>query len=172
MTKHDYENNPRVGEIIKLITMNPGIHYTDVVNRLDLAHGVVSHYLSQLERMKTIRLRRYKKKTFLFPNYFPEDLDYLTIHLRRETAGRIMMFLLDSKQASFSDIRRTIGKSPSTISITLTQLVEMNLIKRKPGVIATYELTDRKFTFKALELMRAGTLSSLKERFADTFSYL
>lgn len=137
-----------------------------------LTHGVTSHYLFRMERMKIIRIKRDNRRAFIFSNQSPSTFDSILINLRKETAGIILTFLLEKKSSSFSELRKASRKSSSTVSLTLTHLIEINLVKRIPGITQNYELVDRDLTVKALDMINPGKLDSMKDRFADTFSFL
>lgn len=165
-------NNLRAQKILEVVENNPGIHYSDLIKITGLTHGVTSHYLFRMEKMRLVRIRRDKRRTFIFTSKSPERLDNILIHLRRETAGRILAFLLREKAATFSEIRETSGKSPPTVSLLLTQLVEIDLVRRIPGITQKYELTNRELTLSAMETMKISKLDVMKDRFSDTFSFL
>ena len=122
--------------------------------------------------MKQVRIKRDKRKAFIFLHNSSEKLDNVLIHLRKETAGRIITLLLYRKTATFAEVRETSKKSPSTVSLVLTQLVEINLVRRIPGVVHKYELVDSDLTLQAIESMKSSITSTMKDRFSDTFSYL
>ena len=159
-------------KILSIVENNPGIHYSDLVKSTGLAHGVTSHYLSRMERMNLVRIKREKRKAFIFAGKSSDRLDDVLINLRRETAGRILGLLLDRKTATFSEIREAVGKSPSTVSYVLTQLIEVNLVKRLFGITQKYELAYYGSTMQAMGMVRTGRLDAAKDRFSDTFSYL
>ncbi|HZS74112.1 MAG TPA: helix-turn-helix domain-containing protein [Candidatus Nitrosotalea sp.] len=169
---HVFRNNTRIQTIVKIVENNPGIHYSDLIKITGLTHGVTSHYLFRMERMKIIRIRRDSRRAFIFSNQSPLAFDNILIHLRKETAGMILAFLLEKKSSSFSEIRKMCGKSPSTVSLTLTHLIEQNLVRRIPGISQNYELADCNLTLKALDMINPRKFDSMKDRFADTFSFL
>ncbi len=168
----EIRNNIRAQKILQLVEENPGIHYSDLIKIAGLAHGTLSHYLLRLEKMKLVRIRRDVGRTFIFTNKSPETLDNILIYLRKETAGRILAYLLHKKTAVFSEIREASGKSPSTVSLLLTQLVEINLVRRKPGIVQKYELVNRELVLHEMETMKVGKMDAIKDRFSDTFSFL
>ena len=169
---HTFRNGTRVQRILEVVENNPGIHYSDLIEITGLTHGVASHYLLRMERMKIVRINRDKRRAFLFSNQSPTILDNILIHLRKETTSRILTFLLEKKLATFSEIWGISRKSPSTISLTLTHLIETNLVKRIPGIVQNYELADYNLTLEALKMMKPTKFDTLKDRFSDTFSFL
>ncbi len=172
LSQNNYRNNVRVQAILEIVKNNPGIHYSELVKMVDLTHGVITHYLVRMEKMKQVRIKRDKRKAFIFLHNSSEKLDNVLIHLRKETAGRIITLLLYRKTATFAEVRETSKKSPSTVSLVLTQLVEINLVRRIPGVVHKYELVDSDLTLQAIESMKSSITSTMKDRFSDTFSYL
>lgn len=172
LPQNNYRNSARVHAILDIVKKNPGIHYSELVKMTNLTHGVVTHYLFRMEKMKMIRIKRDSRKAFVFLHQSPVKIDNILIHLRKETTGRILIFLLDKKTATFSEIRNITGKSPSTVSLALTHLIEINLVRRISGIIQKYELVDQIIALEAVESITPNTVDVIRDRFEDTFSYL
>lgn len=158
--------------ILDIVSGNPGIRYSELVNMSGLTHGVISHYLYRMEKTGLVRITRSKRRTFIFSCGTEEALDNAVINMRKETTHKILLFLCSSNPATFREIREACGKSPSTVSISLTRLVETGLIRRVYGIVKKYELLNRDLALQALEKVRPGASDMVKDRFADTFSFL
>ncbi|MGI0003243.1 MAG: winged helix-turn-helix transcriptional regulator [Nitrosopumilaceae archaeon] len=165
------KNNLKVRTILKVISENPGIWYSELKRTTGYPHGTLSHHLSKLKSDKKIIAERFGRQTWFFdPQIGPHEINVI-IHLRKETTKKILAFLLEARKATFKEIRDKIKKSPSTTSLALTHLIEHGLIRRIP-LIAKYELVDEKNTLNALKKIEPSVADTLKDRFADTFSYL
>ena len=101
----------------------------------------------------------------------PNDYN-IRIFLRKETCKKIITFLFENKRGSFQEIRESIGKSPSTVSLALKILVENDLVRTIHGFPKSYSLENYEKTTQMIESMRISHTDLLKDRFADTFSYL
>jgi len=166
----NYKYNPRVNQLLTILEEKPASRFTDLMQSSGLKNGVVSHYLKMMERMGLIRAKRIKNQDWYFASTFDESKDFLFIHLRKETSKKILFFLLDG-DATFAEILEHIKKSPSTLSITLSNLLKANLVIIEPGLVKKYSIVNRESTIKALEQIKLNTFDTIKDRFADSFSY-
>ncbi|TBR12154.1 MAG: ArsR family transcriptional regulator [Candidatus Nitrosotenuis sp.] len=168
----NYQYNPRANQILTMLEEKPASRFTDLMQGSGLKNGVVSHYLKMMKKTGLIRTRRMKNQEWYFASTFDESRDFLFIHLRKETSRKILSFLLDRESATFSEILVDIKKSPSTLSTTLSNLTKDNLVTIEPGLVKKYRLSNKESTGKALEQVNLKTFDIMKDRFADTFSYL
>lgn len=158
--------------ILNLIQSDPGVGFLEIKRTTGFAHGVLSHHLLKLERDGSIRIRRGKRKMWAFPIHSDPKEDTTRMFLRRETSKKILVFLLEKEPANFSQIQKAIQKSPSTTSIVLKVLVEKRLVSIIPGFPRKYCLKDAEITSFVVSSMNISQVDQLKDRFADTFSYL
>ena len=163
--------NPRIVLLLEIINKNPGICYRDIQKLSGYPLGTLSNSLSNLERDSKIIVKRLKRRTHYFPLHIPSEEFLVIINLRKETTKRIILFLLENKKATFSEIRNHSNKSPSTISITLTHLIENKIINRINGLEPYFELNDDNLVQNTLTRIDSSILDKLKDRMADTFSY-
>ena len=166
----NYKHNHRVNQLLAVLEEKPASRFTDLMIGSGLKNGVVSHYLKMMKKMGLIRSRKIKNQDWYFVSTFDESKEYLFIHLRKETNKKILSFLLDS-DATFAEILAHVKKSPSTLSITLSNLLNANLVGFEPGAIKKYHIVDRDSTIRALEKMNLDAFDTIKDRFADSFSY-
>ncbi|AJZ75876.1 winged helix-turn-helix transcriptional regulator [Candidatus Nitrosotenuis cloacae] len=166
----NYKYNPRANQLLTILEKKPASRFTDLMNDSGLKNGVVSHYLMMMEKMGLIRSKKIKNQDWYFASTFDESKDFLFIHLRKETSKKILFFLLDG-DATFAEILEHIKKSPSTLSIALSNLLKANLVIVELGVVKKYCIVDRESAVKALEQIKMNTFDTVKDRFADSFSY-
>jgi len=75
--------------------------------------------------------------------------------------------------AEFSSIPDTIGKSPSTVSTYLSQLVEEEIISiRLDNKRKMYFVSDRKSVDGLIDMYHPGFVESAADSFADTINSL
>ncbi|KFM16181.1 transcriptional regulator TrmB protein [Marine Group I thaumarchaeote SCGC AAA799-D11] len=164
--------NPKVKQILSIITSNPGICYNELQENSKIPNGTLSHYISSMVKNAKIIVKRTSRRSWYFlPDTKPSEIN-LIINLRKETGRKILSFLLLHGPSSFTDIQKSTIKAPATISLTITHLVELELVKRIPGTRPKYELANRDLTFECIKKIEPNTSDKIKERFADTFSYL
>lgn len=164
--------NPKVKKILSIVTSNPGICYNELQENSGIPNGTLSHYVSSMVKDSKIIVKRTSRRSWFFlPDAKPSEIN-LIINLRKETGKKILSFLLLNGPSTFSDIQKSTIKAPATISLTITHLVELELVRRIPGTRPKYELTDRELTLECIKKIEPNTSDKLKERFVDTFSYL
>lgn len=157
--------------ICAIVEKSPGSCYSDIQKESGLVNGILSHHINILEKNEHIRIRRENRKTWFFPPDSDPKNDFLLIYSKKETYRKILTFLLQEKQATFNEIRKNIGKSPSTTSLALSNLIQRNLIKKTQDLKKRYELYDYAQTLELLSKAEPKTRDKIKDRFADTFSY-
>ena len=158
--------------ILKMVENDPGVGFLDIQKETGYGNGVLSHHLKMLESKNLIRILRAERKMWAFPINSDPSEDVLRIYLRKETCQKILLLLMRQNTATFSHICNEIKKSPSTTSITLKTLVENGLVKKIPGFVVRYCLEDHDRTVDIISKTKISKTDVLKDRFADTFSYL
>jgi len=166
-----YHHNPRVSSLLRIIAESPGLTFTEIMRRSGLANGVLSHYLTNMEKRTMVRSSRGKKMTWYFLPQDPIEEDSIIISLRKETSKNILSFLLTKKQATFVEITKAAKKSPSVVSISLSQLQDFGLVRTSGGFVKKYEITNPGTVMRLSERIDATTFEKMKDRFEDAFSY-
>ncbi|MHA7733790.1 hypothetical protein [Nitrosopumilus sp. S6] len=164
--------NPRITFLLEIINKNPGLSFRDLQKLSGYPFGTLSNSLNNLAKDSKIITKRSARRT----NYFPRDIpfkEYPTlINLRKETSKNIILFLVEHQKGTFSEIQSSVNKAPSTVSLTLTNLIEENIVIRVKGLRPHFKLADAKITLDALNRIEPSVVDKMKDRFADTFSYL
>ncbi|MCE2507124.1 MAG: hypothetical protein J4F36_11815 [Nitrosopumilaceae archaeon] len=94
------------------------------------------------------------------------------LRLEKKHAKKILSFLLDVNTANFTQIQNAISKSPGTTSVTLKKLIQHNVLKIVYGFPKQYTLENFEKTAYLSNTITVSHTDELKDRFADTFSYL
>ncbi len=163
--------NPRIVFLLKIITKNPGIGYREIQKISGMPNGTLTNFLSNLEKDSKILVRRSTRRANYFPKHIPPEKHLTLINLRKETTKQIILFLVNNKRGTFSEIKNISNKSNSTISITLTNLIESGIIRRVIGLHPHFELQDLPDIQNTINLIEPNIADKMKDRFADTFSY-
>lgn len=164
--------NPKVKKILNLVSLKPGICYKELQESSGMPNGTLSHYISNMLQDSKIMVKRTSRRSWFFlPETKPLEME-LIISLRKETSKDILSHLLIAGSSGFTEIQKHTKKAPATVSLTITHLVELEVIRRIPGTRPRYELADRDLTFETIKRIEPNTTDKLKDRFADTFSYL
>lgn len=170
--KRYHIQNPRISYLLEIINKNPGVSFRDIQRLSGYPFGTLSNSLSNLEKDSMIFAIRSKRRTNYFPRNIPSEEYTTLINLRKETSRKIILFLVENQKGTFAEIRAFAKKSPSTVSLTLTNLIENDIIRRVVGLRPYFELQDIQLTQNALMRINPTLADKMKDRFADTFSYL
>ncbi|NND86959.1 MAG: hypothetical protein HKM23_06530 [Nitrosopumilus sp.] len=169
--KRYHVSNPRIAQILEIIKKNPAISYRDLHKITGYPFGTLSNSLYNLEKDSKIIVKRFARRTHYFPLHIPSIEYPVLINLRKETAQKIIVFLAENQKGTTSDFKKYTNKAPSTISITLTNLIEEKIVKRIFDFKPYFVLEDPQFVQNILTKISPTTTDKLKDRFADTFSY-
>ncbi len=164
-------SNPRISYLLEIIQKNPAISYRGLQKISGYPFGTLSNSLSNLEKDSKIIVKRYTRRTHYFPLHIAFKEYPVLINLRKETAKKIIMFLAGNEKGTYADLRKCTNRSPSTMSITLTNLVEEKIISRISGFSPHFVLKDPQLVQNILMKISPSDADKIKDRFADTFSY-
>jgi predicted transcriptional regulator len=136
------------------LTATPGAHFSKVRDDLQLGTGETQHHLRRLENTGAVESRKDGNYRRYFPaGRFSEFEQVALGYLRRETARRMVVALLEDPSLSAGAIADRLGVSRPTVSSYARQLDEAGLLSREGG-----------YTVEAPE-----TLLVLLVRYADSF---
>lgn len=165
----------RVSKVLETIHSNPGIQFRDLMEQTGMKNGVLSHYVNKIEKSGMVQVERGPRQTRFFPLDISDSERKITTALRKETPRKIILHLMSEGDigAEFSSIPDRIGKSPSTVSTYLSQLVEEEIIStRLDNKRKMYFVNDRKSVDGLIDMYHSGFVSSAADSFADTFNSL
>lgn len=122
-------------KLYELIEENPGLHFRELERRTGIVVGSLQYHLEFLQKKHLIKSFRQGK----FLRYYSvresvvEEKAAMSF-LRKPSARRIILFLLEKKKANNLEVSNAVNLSPSTTSWHLDQLVEEGVIgKEKRG---------------------------------------
>jgi len=158
----------RDSEIQQIIEQNPGIQFREIMRSSGLKNGVLSHYLGKLEKNGIVKVIRGPRQTRFYPPRITED-EYIVIKaLRKQTPRDLLLALIKDDGLEFSQLVREVKKSPSTVSLYLSQLVEDGLVEiRLVQLKKRYHIKARDVIDKLIEDYRPGLLEKPTSGFED-----
>ncbi|MCE9652193.1 MAG: winged helix-turn-helix transcriptional regulator [Nitrosarchaeum sp.] len=165
----------RISTILEIIHNNPGIQFRELMKQSGMKNGVLSHYVNKIESRGMVKIERNPKQTKFFPLNITNSDQKIISALRKETPKKIILYLMSegNKGVEFSAIPDKIGKSQSTVSFYLSQLVEDEIISIQiDNRQKKYFVKDRKSVDGLIESYHPGIVSSAADSFADTFNSL
>ena len=158
----------RDSEIQQIIEQNPGIQFREIMRSSGLKNGVVSHYLGKLEKNGIVKVIRGPRQTRFYPPRITEDESIVIKALRKQTPRDLLLALIKDDGLEFSQLVREVKKSPSTVSLYLSQLVEDGLVEiRLVQLKKRYHIKARDVIDKLIEDYRPGLLEKPTSGFED-----
>jgi len=162
------DRNLQVQEIIE---KNPGIQFREIMRSSGLKNGVLSHYLGKLEKNGIIKVIRGPRQTRFFPPKITEDESIVIKALRKQTPRDLLLALVRQDGLEFSELVKEVGKSPSTVSLYLAQIVKDGLVEIKlENLKKRYYIKARDLIDQLIEDYRPSLLEKPTSGFEDIFN--
>ena len=131
--------------LIGIIEKNPGLNFRDLMRFTGMKNGVLNYHLNKLEKIGSILVIREPRKSRFYPPNLSLEESKIIKSLRRSTPKSIIESLLIYESLEFREIVDYSKKSPSTVSLYLSQLVSDGIVKTKlSDRIKLYCLSDKK----------------------------
>ena len=160
-------------QLQQIIDQNPGIQFREIMRSSGLKNGVLSHYLGKLEKSGIIKVVRGPRQARFYPPQITEDQSITIKALRKQTPRDLLLSLVKQDGLEFSQLVSEVGKSPSTVSLYLSQLVEDQLVDVKlENLRKRYYIKSRMVIDQLIEDYRPGLLEKPTSGFEDIFSAL
>ena len=158
----------RNSQIQQIIEENPGIQFREIMRSSGLKNGVLSHYLGKLEKNGIVKVIRGPRQARFYPPQITEDESIAIKSLRKQTPRDLLLALIKDDGLEFSQLVREVKKSPSTVSLYLSQLVEDGLVEiRLVQLKKRYHIKARDVIDRLIEDYRPGLLEKPTSGFED-----
>ena len=159
--------------IFSEIKNNPGIRFRELMKKVGITNGVMSHYLRKLEQSESVWIERTPRVTRFYSSDLSEDEAKLVKRLRQETPKKILVTLVENDQLTFKEIVLKIAKSPSTTSFYLSQLVKENIINTsKSASVKIYFSAEKKRIANLIGEYHPDIIEQSSDNWADIISSL
>lgn len=149
------------------VRAHPGVHFNELVRRLDLAPGQVQHHLKTLlSRDLIVSERLYGRTHYYPPEYDVWDRQALAL-LRRETARDIIAVLLDAGPSRPATVADDLDIARSTLEWHLDRLIDRRLVtkRRDSHNRVTLVLSQPEETVRLLREADPTLLARMVDRF-------
>ena len=158
----------RTQKLQTLIDDNPGIRFREIMRSSGLKNGVLSYYLKKLESTGVVKVVRGPRQVrFYSPDITEEESTVITA-LRKETPRALLLALIKEDGLEFSQLVKEVKKSPSTVSLYLSQIVADGLVETKfVDLKKRYHIKVREIMDKLIEEHRPGSLDKPTSGFED-----
>ena len=132
------------GKVLRFIQKKPGCHLRLIKNELGISIGSVQYQLAQLEKKQSITSARQGSHKFYFLHgVFKDNEKNLLQFLRQETAREMLMFIIERKNPTQTDIVNSIGISAASVNWHVRRLIAFNIMEGvKKGKYTRYQLSD------------------------------
>ena len=158
----------RDAQLQRIIEQNPGIQFRQIMRTSGLKNGVLSHYLAKLERSGAIKVVRGPRQTRFFHPRITDDETTAIRALRKQTPRDLLLALIRDDGLEFSELVRRAGKSQSTVSLYLSQLVRDGLVEaRITDLKKRYYIVARDLIDRLIEDYMPGLLERPASGFED-----
>ena len=158
----------RNSQIQQIIEQNPGIQFREIMRSSGLKNGVLSHYLGKLEKSGIVKVIRGPRQARFYPPRITEDESVVIKALRKQTPRDLLLALIKDDGLEFSQLVKEVKKSPSTVSLYLSQIVEDGLVEIKlVDLKKRYHIKARDVIDKLIEDYRPGLLEKPTSGFED-----
>ena len=163
----------RNSQLQELIEKNPGIQFREIMRNSGLKNGVLSHYLGKLEKNGLVKVMRGPRQTRFYPPKTTEDESIVIKALRKQTPRDLLLALVENDGLEFSELVKKVGKSPSTVSLYLSQIVKDELVEIKLEKLKKrYYIKARDLIDQLIEDYRPSLLEKPVSGFEDIFNSL
>ena len=131
-------------KLLSFIQDNPGCHLRKLKREMGISMGTVQYQLDKLEKIGRVTSTR----RGLYKYYFPVGLfkdnekDILEV-LTHETARKVLMFILERKNPTQTDIVNNVKISARSISWHVGRLIALKIIREiRDGRFKRYQFQD------------------------------
>ncbi|QLH03589.1 ArsR family transcriptional regulator [Nitrosopumilus cobalaminigenes] len=155
-------------QLQQIIEQNPGIQFREIMRSSGLKNGVLSHYLGKLEKSGIIKVTRGPRQSRFYPPQITEAESIVIKALRKQTPRDLLLALVENDGLEFSQLVKEVKKSPSTVSLYLSQIVEDGLVEIKlVDLKKRYHIKARDLIDKLIEDYRPSLLEKPTSGFED-----
>ncbi len=162
------------GKVLRFIQEKPGCHLRLIKNELGISIGSVQYQLLKLEKMQRITSsKRGSHKFYFLHGVFKDNEKNLLQFLRQETAREMLMFIIERKNPTQTDIVNSIGISAASVNWHIKHLIDFKIIERaKRGKYTIYQLShsiDSKNIVTLLKNYYPSIWDKWSDRLAEMF---
>jgi len=138
------ESDDTVDKVLYFIQDNPGCHLRRIKREIGISMGTVQYHLHKLEKMGRVTSTRRGLYKYYFPSgLFRENEKEILEVLTHETARKILMFIIEQKSPTQTDIVNSVRISARSISWHVGRLIALKMIREiKDGKYKRYQLQD------------------------------
>lgn len=163
----------RTTQVVQIIEKNPGIQFSEIMRETGMKNGVLSHYTRKLEEGGIVQVERTPRVTRFYPLGINKEESILIKNLRQETPKNILMSLLENDNLTFNEVAEKIKRSPATVSINLTQLIQDEIIEGKfVNTKRIFQIKNKEMVQNLIGKYHPDIMDKSADRIGDIFTSL
>jgi len=167
------ESDDTDDKVLCFIQDNPGCHLRRIKRAMNVSMGTVQYQLDKLEKMGRITSSRHGLYKYYFAaGLFKENEKDILEVLTHEAARKIIMFIIEQKSPTQTDIVNSVKISARSISWHVGRLVALKIITEiKDGKYKRYQLheNDAKYILTLLRSYYTSIWDRWSTRVVDMF---
>jgi WD40 repeat protein/DNA-binding MarR family transcriptional regulator len=114
------------GMIRGCIIADPGIHYSEIIRRLDLRNGTAAYHLQTLEREGIIKSRNDGR----FRRFYPSEMRFIGSHIRPTKLQKIILETIQEKEGSSQiELAKTLDISYAIVHREIKRMALIGMIR-------------------------------------------
>ena len=135
----------RKNTVLEIVEKKPGIRFNEIMRISNIKNGTLSHYVKKLVDAGDIILEQSPRVTRMYPSGISKKETKICRHLTTPTQKNIILYLLKNKISTSIEIKDFLGKSPSVVSVNLSELFKEKIISKK------YDIPSNKYSLEKPE---------------------
>ena len=158
-------------ELFELITDFPGLHFREILRRLDISSGNLNYQLNYLIKHEiVVAISDGNLKRFYIVGKIKGREKRILACLRNETLRGLVLYLILNPNSQFNEIANHFDLAPSKLAYHLNKLVAKDIIeKEKKGRTTIYRVVDEEAIANVLITYRPSFLDAVVENFIEAW---
>ncbi len=168
-------SNSNQERILSFIQNNPGCYLRQIRNELALSMGSVQYHSYQLQKVgKITSTRQGLYKLHFQSGTFQDHEKKIFQVLNQETPREIIMFIIEQKDPTQTDITKRLGISAPSINWHVRRLIDFKIVDEvRDGKYKRYKLSDNlvdsEYIVKVLKTHHPNLWNKWSNRLAEMF---
>lgn len=168
-------SNSNQERILSFIQDNPGCYLRQIRNELALSMGSVQYHSYQLQKVgKITSTRQGLYKLHFQSGTFQDHEKKIFQVLNQETPREIIMFIIEQKDPTQTDITKRLGISAPSINWHVRRLIDFKIVDEvRDGKYKRYKLSDNlvdsEYIVKVLKTHHPNLWNKWSNRLAEMF---
>ncbi len=168
-------SNSNQERILSFIQDNPGCYLRQIRNELALSMGSVQYHSYQLQKVgKITSTRQGLYKLHFQSGTFQDHEKKIFQVLNQETPREIIMFIIEQKDPTQTDITKRLGISAPSINWHVRRLIDFKIVDEvRDGKYKRYKLSDNsidsRYIVEVLKTHHPNLWNKWSNRLAEMF---